>query len=221
MSVLGKSFYNASGIDSEDRAKMVFVRRVSGPDDVCSFVQAAWSEHSAGQSEFKPDNSVSHFRSRLGAKRMKSSSLTTPTARRACPAVIVGPCSAVLEFKLAEDFTGGSAVRAIVSDASPPKSNHHQDTDKGIMAMTDMLLDVTGEDTTGTSMFIYYLNPESGVYTLLGSAVNTTAADTAATGVVVRLCFHILPWSIFRLALAATLATSWFSTRAAQLFKRV
>src|ERR1700691_2765182 len=46
--------------------------------------------------------------------------------------------------------------------------------------MTDTLLEVTGEDTTGTTMFIYYDN--DGVYTLLGSASNTTAADTAATG---------------------------------------
>src|ERR1700722_18113000 len=48
--------------------------------------------------------------------------------------------------------------------------------------MTDTLVEVSGEDTTGTTMFIYYHNPITGVYTLLGSASNTTAADTAVTG---------------------------------------
>jgi hypothetical protein len=33
VNVPGESFYNASGIDTNDRAKMVFVRRVKGPDD--------------------------------------------------------------------------------------------------------------------------------------------------------------------------------------------
>jgi len=82
--------------------------------------------------------------------------------------------------------------------------------------MTDMLLAVTGEDTTGTSMFIYYLNPGTGVYTLLGRRLTLRPQTRLRQVQVVHLCFHTLLSSIFRLPLAVTLVTSWFSTRAAQ-----
>jgi hypothetical protein len=62
--------------------------------------------------------------------------------------------------------------------------------------MTDTLIDVTGEDTTGTTMFIYYLNR---CLCAISSGVNTTAADTAKTGASGPPLFSTLPKSIFRL----------------------
>ncbi len=46
--------------------------------------------------------------------------------------------------------------------------------------MAGQLINVTGTDVSGTTEFIFYDN--GGVYTLLGSASNTTAAVAASTG---------------------------------------
>ena len=57
--------------------------------------------------------------------------------------------------------------------------------------MAGELIEVTGSDTAGTTEYIFYDN--SGVYTLLGSASNITAAVTASTGVTLAIlhCFGL------------------------------
>ena len=51
-----------------------------------------------------------------------------------------------------------------------------------------MLVEVYGQDTSGTTMFIYY--NDGGSLTLLGSASNTTAANDAQDGATTGLASY-------------------------------
>ena len=48
--------------------------------------------------------------------------------------------------------------------------------------MSDTLVEINGEDTSGTTEYVYYYDVTTHTYTLLGSTNNDNAATVAQTG---------------------------------------
>jgi hypothetical protein len=69
-----------------------------------------------------------------------------------------------------------------------------------------MLVEVNGQDTSGTTMFVYYDNGD-GTYTLLGSASNTPAAVDAKDGQPLA-CSHTPRWFSCRMATSSPILSS-------------
>ena len=132
MNVPGEAFYNASGIDSDDRAKMVFVRRVRRPDD-CVLLG---SGHPVGALGLPKGTQAGQFGITFplppGCEADELAVTDNATGKARLPSVIVRACSSVLEFKLGgRDSAGGRAVRTVVGNASaktqPTTNDEHKE----------------------------------------------------------------------------------------------
>jgi hypothetical protein len=104
-------FYNTSGIDPDDRAKMVFVWRVRGPDD--------WvllgSGHLVGNLDRPKGIQAGQFSVTFalptGCAADEIVVTDRATGKTPLPDVIVRPCSAVFEIKIGgRDSAGSGAV---------------------------------------------------------------------------------------------------------------
>ena len=110
MHVPGQVFYNASGIDSNDSARMVFVWRVRGPDDWvllgCGHLVGKLGRPKgilAGQFSVT-------FALPTGCAADEIVVTDHATGRTPLPGVTVRPCSNVFQVKIGRDSTASGAV---------------------------------------------------------------------------------------------------------------
>jgi hypothetical protein len=98
VNVPGQAFYNASGIDPDDRAKMAFVWHARGPDDYAP----QGTGHLVGTFGRPKGISVGLFSVTFPLPHGRAADELVSddaTGKARLPGVIVRPCSSVLKFR--------------------------------------------------------------------------------------------------------------------------
>jgi hypothetical protein len=111
MNAPGQVFYNASGIDSNDSARMVFVWRVRGPDDWVLLGSGHLVGNLGRPKGIRAGQFSVTFALPAGCAADEIVVTDHSTSKMPLPSVIIRPCSTVYEIKIGgRDSTVSGAV---------------------------------------------------------------------------------------------------------------